>query len=326
MYKKIFLILVLIIAPSAISYAQLGGYAGAFARMGFSARGISMGNAMTAVTYGDLVGYYNPALSSFQDDHLINLGYSFLSFDRSLNFVSYTKNFKLPKQQEGGAGVTFSWINAGVSNIDGRDNDGYQIGTYSVSENQFLFAPSIQVSDKVSIGFGFKFYYSKLFEGVTSTSLGFDFGALYKVTDKINIGASIKDLKSKYMWNTNSVYGNELGASTEDDFPIVYNLGTAYLLPKNLGVVSLEYEGSNKKTNILRAGVEVDPVKNVALRGGVDRFDLSSNDIFGNSQIMFGVGYQHDISNYIVGLDYSFVMEAYSNRPFQTITAVFKIK
>jgi hypothetical protein len=326
MYKRILIILIVLTSLPIVSFAQLGGYPGAFARMGFSARGISMGNAMTAITYGDIVGYYNPALSSFQDDHLINLGYSFLSFDRTLNFVSYTKNFKLPKQSEGGAGITFSWINAGVSNIDGRDNDGYPIGTYSVSENQFLFAPSIRVSEQVSIGFGFKFYYSKLFEGVTSTSLGFDLGALYKVSDKINIGASIKDIKSKYMWNTNSVYGNESGATTEDDFPIVYDIGTSYLLPKEIGVASLEYEGSNKKTNIIKAGVEFVPIKNVALRGGVDRFDLSSNDIFGNSQIMFGVGYQHTINKYVVGLDYSFVVEAYSNKPFQTLTAVFKIK
>jgi hypothetical protein len=128
--KKIFImkyvkLLIIFLLIGSSSYAQLGGFAGAFTRMGFGARGISMGNAMTSVTKGDITGYYNPALSSFQDEHLIGLSYSFLSFDRALNFVSYTKNFKLPKQEQGGAGVTFSWINAGVSDIDGRDIEVY---------------------------------------------------------------------------------------------------------------------------------------------------------------------------------------------------------
>src|SRR5437870_9627008 len=107
------LILILFLISSCTAYSQIGGYAGSFTRMGFGSRGISMGNAMTSVTKGDVLGYYNPALSSFQNEHLINLSYSFLSFDRTLNFVSYTKNFKLPKQESGGAGITISWINSG---------------------------------------------------------------------------------------------------------------------------------------------------------------------------------------------------------------------
>ncbi len=72
MYKKIFVILFFIIAVNT-AFAQLGGLPGAFARMGFSARGISMGNAMSSVTTGDVMGYYNPALSVSQNEHLINL-------------------------------------------------------------------------------------------------------------------------------------------------------------------------------------------------------------------------------------------------------------
>src|SRR5437667_9991843 len=119
-----YIALVMVLLPICSSYAQIGGFPGSFSRYGFNARGIAMGNAMTSVSTGDVVGYYNPALSVFQNEHLINLSYSFLSFDRALNFVSYTKNFKLPNQSEGGAGITFSWINSGLSNIAGRDADG----------------------------------------------------------------------------------------------------------------------------------------------------------------------------------------------------------
>ena len=327
---------VILLLLTASVYAQLGGYPGSFSRYGFNARGIAMGNAMTSVTTGDVVGYYNPALSVYQNEHLINLSYSFLSFDRSLNFVSYTKNFKLPKQDQGGAGITFSWINSGVSNIDGRDNDGTQIGTYSVSENEFSFAPAIKFSEKFAAGVTFKFFYSKLFDGVKSTSLGFDLGAVYKVSDRVNIGVTVKDLNSKYNWNTTDLY-KQNGHTTIDKFPTLYNIGVSYLLPKNFGLVSLDYQSAagtitqdgvdyKPKSNIIRMGVEISPVKSLNLRAGFDKFDFSSSDKFGNSNLTFGLGYQKAFKSYTIGLDYSFVMESYSNRPFQTLTAVFKLK
>lgn len=321
-YIKIILLLSVL---SISSYSQLGGLPGAFTRMGFNARGISMGNAMTSVTTGDVNGFYNPALSSFQNEHLINASYSFLSLDRSLNFVSYTKNFKLPKQTEGGAGITFSWINSGVGKIDGRDIDGFSIGELSTSENQFLFAPSIMVSDKISLGVGFKLYYSKLYEGVSSTSFGFDLGGIYKVNDKINVGVTVKDINSKYEWNTIDLYGQN-GNQTKEKFPRLFTLGVSYQLPKNFGIVSVDYETSNKKSNIIKVGAEISPVKDIRFRAGFDRFDLSVDDKIGGARAMFGIGYQKSFTSYIVGIDYSFVIEPYTHNPFQTITAVFKLK
>jgi len=333
--KKIIIISAIFLFSSVVSFAQLGGLAGSFSRMGFGSRGISMGNAMTSVTDGDVIGYYNPAVSVFQNDHLVNLSYSFLAFDRTLNFVSYTKNFKIPGQKEGGAGITISWINAGVSNIDGRDADGFPIGTYSTNENQFLFAPSFQVSKAVSLGVGFKLYYSKLFDGVKSTTVGFDVGTIIKPSDRISIGVAIKDLDSKYIWNTTSIY-QENGTTTTDKFPVLMDLGVSYELPKNIGLVAVDLENSSNTTSqngidykssstVLKMGAEFNLVKNLQLRAGFDRFDFQSNDIYGNTNVMFGVGYQVGFKSYTVGLDYSFVMEAYSNSPFQTLTAVFKL-
>ncbi len=307
------------------SFAQLGGLPGAFTRMGFNARGISMGNAMTSVTTGDLSGLYNPALSSFQDDHLINLSYSFLSLDRSLNFVSYTKNFKLPNQTEGGAGITFAWINAGVGKIDGRDIDGFSIGELSTSDNAFLFAPAIRVSPQVALGVGFKLYYSKLYEGVSSTSFGFDLGGVYKASEKLNFGISVKDINSKQEWNTTDLYG-QYGNQTKEKFPLLYTLGVSYRLPNNFGIVSIDYETSNRKSNIIRVGTEISPIKDINFRAGVDRLNYSADDILGGARAMFGIGYQKTFKSYVVGIDYSFVIEPYTHNPFQTLTAVFKLK
>ena len=98
MRNAVKLIIVAIILLSVNSFAQpkftdINSKAGAFSRMGFGARGIGMGNAMSSVTTGNLVSYYNPAVSPFQENNSVQLGYSVLSLDRSLNFLSFTRKF-----------------------------------------------------------------------------------------------------------------------------------------------------------------------------------------------------------------------------------------
>ena len=59
------LVLAVLLCCAQEAAAQVGGHAGAFTRLGFGARGMGMGNAMTAVTDGYVVGSYNPALIPF---------------------------------------------------------------------------------------------------------------------------------------------------------------------------------------------------------------------------------------------------------------------
>lgn len=124
-------IFILVLNLVSMAFSQLqssssdAGLAGAPMRMGFGARGMAMGNAMTAVTSGDVQSYYNPALVPFETEPTAVATYGVLSLDRTLNFLSYTKSLK-PN-----AGFSLSLINAGVGNIDGRDRDGIHTETYS---------------------------------------------------------------------------------------------------------------------------------------------------------------------------------------------------
>ncbi len=143
-------------------------------------------------------------------------------------------------------------------------------------------------------------------------------------------------MNSKYSWNTTNLYGQN-GTTTQNKFPVLYTIGASYKLPKTWGLVSVDFQSAvgtvnqngvdyTPKSNIVRMGLEINPVKDLKLRAGFDKFDFSANDKFGNANLNFGLGYQKALKSYIVGLDYSFVMEAYTNKPFQTLTAVFKIK
>ncbi|KAB2846067.1 MAG: hypothetical protein F9K45_02655, partial [Melioribacteraceae bacterium] len=92
-FNKFYIVAVIFLYITQTVYGQaqtseIASMPGAFSRMGFGARGMGMGNAMSAVKYGSIVSYYNPALSAFQEKNNFHTSYSFLSLDRSLNFLN----------------------------------------------------------------------------------------------------------------------------------------------------------------------------------------------------------------------------------------------
>ncbi|MGE5497826.1 MAG: hypothetical protein ACM3Q2_07145, partial [Syntrophothermus sp.] len=100
--KKIFLI-ILVFSSFAFPQSEtsrISSMAGAFSRMGFGARGMGMGNAMSAVTSGNVVSYYNPALSVFQENNSVQASYSFMSLDRKLNFINFTRRFEIRSKRD----------------------------------------------------------------------------------------------------------------------------------------------------------------------------------------------------------------------------------
>lgn len=342
MFRKILIAVFISVIFSGTAYSQAGSFAGAFARLGFGARGLAMGNAMVSNTFGDVPSYYNPALSSFQEEGLVNLGYTFLSLDRQLNFVGFSKKFRLPNQDKGGAGISLGWINSGVGDIDGRDNDTRQIGMFSTFDNQFFLGTSFILSEQVNLGLGFKLYYSKLFDDVTSSSIAFDFGGTFRPSPDLSFGFAVRDLKAKNTWNTSDIYGS-LGNTTEDKFPTLINLGGTYRLPKGFGFISVEGEFQNNPTRenltstidsgevknnlFLRIGGEIALSQQFKLRAGLDRIDFGSDDFGGGLKPSAGFGFSKAFGEKIMlGLDYSFQLEPYTHNPIQNVSVAFKFK
>lgn len=292
---------------------------GAFSRIGFGARGIGMGNALSSITEGELVSYYNPAITPYQENNSFHAGYSFLTLDRALNYFNYTRRFDFYSAQDTiaetrkprtTAGLSIGVINSGVRNIDGRDNNGLPTGELSTSENQFFIGLAARISEKISIGLSTKFYYYHLYEEISSTSIGLDIGALYRLNENFNISFVIVDLMSKYKWDTSPVY-QQSGIISEDKFPNLRKLGVSYR-NKDLGLLgAIEYENSSVKTNIIRAGIEYNIYDKFFIRGGVDQFDLSNTDWLVKPSL--GFSFIQPFGNLVVGVDYAFQIEQYSS-------------
>ena len=320
--KKLFIITLFFFSSLAVAQPTLSEMAvqpGSFSRIGFGARGIGMGNAMSSVIEGELVSYYNPAVTPFQENNSFQAGYSVLSFDRSLNFLNFTRKFDFysskdslvdnPKPRST-AGLSIGVINAGIGSIDGRDNNGLPTGELSTSENQFFIGLANKFSEKLSIGIAVKMYYYKLFEEINTTSIGFDIGGLYRVNENFNVSLVIADINSKYKWDTSPVYNTD-GVISEDKFPNLRKIGVSYS-NKEVGILgSVEFENSSAKTNIIRAGVEYNIYDRFYLRAGIDQFDLSNTDWL--IKPAFGFSFFKSFSSFVVGIDYAFQIEQYSS-------------
>lgn len=238
--------------------------------MGFGARGIGMGNAMIAVPTGDLVGYYNPAILPKTPYANLSASMGILALDRKLNFLSYAT--ALPPN----AGLSVGIINSGVSEIDGRNGDGDPTGPLRTSENQVLLSFGNRFQGGFNAGITLKLLQHHLYTDVNSLTVGLDFGILIPAGDHLTFGAVVKDINSKYEWDTNKLYGQS-GSTSTDKFPLLYAAGASYLLPDSLGIVALDIEASNASTLTARGGVEVALIPELVVRGGIDRIDLKEN-------------------------------------------------
>ncbi len=304
MKRAISIVLVASALWTTQSQAQIGGLAGAFSRMGFGARGMGMGNAMTAVTTGEIFSYYNPALLPFSESRVGTAALGVLGLDRRLNFLGYTQ--ALPPM----AGISAGIINAGVTDIDGRDSDGKQTGALRTSENEVFLSFATRLKAGLSLGLTIKLLYYQLYTDVSSTTAGIDFGVLYPVNDELTVGATVRDVDSKYKWDSSKLYGSMNGVSTSDDWPALYTIGAAYKLPDSLGVISTDIEFSSVKTVILRAGAEVPIIPEVAVRAGIDRVDLKDK---GNGvKPAFGLTIRKSFDGFTPALNYAYVFEPFS--------------
>ncbi len=308
------------------SFAQLAGSPGAFSRMGFGARGMGMGNAMSAVKSGENSGYYNPAAVALLKQQTVSLSYGILTLDRNLNTLFYAQPI------DTNAGIAIGIINSGVSNIDGRDGDGFKTETYSTSENLFSLSFALRIQ-AITIGLTTKLYYYSLFKNLSWTTVGFDFGIIYPLTKNLTLAGAFKDFNAKYRWDTSDLYG-QLGNSTIEKFPTRKSIGLSYILEDNIGLLSMEIENSsievkNSSTGvensisatIVRLGAEYTPIEMFTIRGGIDGWNLKQRD---QAHPSFGFTLRTDYTDWKPSFNYAYIIEPYGVSSMHIISLSIK--
>ncbi len=225
-----------------------GQGAGTFARMGFGARGMAMGNATVADVSGFASPYYNPALAPYITTQNLELSAAALTLDRQLQFVQLATPLK-PR-----AGLAAGLIHAGVRNIDGRDGSGYHTGYLSTDEYAFMVAFGLRLGNRASIGVGIGLFRSQLLENVPAVrTIGLDLGLSIRATETLSFGAAMDDLLAEYTWDTSGI----AGSTTADPFPLRLRVGTSYLLSRTNLLLALEYESLVNRSQVSHRTVEL---------------------------------------------------------------------
>lgn len=322
---RIIFILLFVVSTSAAfpqtGYEPTNAAPGDFARMGFLPRNIAMGNASAALTSGELSSFYNPAGAVFQEGNSFQAASTYLTLDRSLNYLSFTRKFEFfskkdtvePRVPRAVAGVSAGVIHSGVSEIDGRDNQGLKTGPLSTMENLYFVSLSNRITPKLAVGFSVKIYHYRLYDQVSSTATGFDAGIVYRLTENLSAAFVLADLNAKYKWDTAPLYGNE-GTSTTDKFPTTKRFGICYKAPAFADfspLVTADAEFNSYGRKLLRFGVEAGYQDYLVLRGGLDNYNVSGSEVE-LPQPAAGFTVKKDIGGYVFAVEYAFVNEEYS--------------
>ena len=316
-------------------WAQTAKYSNEFLSLGLGARGLAMGNSMTAITDDVSAAYWNPAgLNRMSKKY--QLGLMHAEYFAGIAKYDYAGiGYKVNDRST----VAFSYIRFGVDNImnttelfDHQGNLDYdRISLFSAADNAFLlsYAHQFEKIDGFSIGGNAKIIHRKIGKFAGAWGFGLDFGLQYHKKGW-QVGVMAKDVTSTFNAWRYTLTDEVIRVFTETNNKIPEN-GLEITLPKLIiggakrvefgkgfnGTFALDFDFTfdGKRNALIKSNVtNIDPhfgmefaYKNiVAIRAGIGNFqqeiDFDNKKKF-SMQINLGLGVS--IKD-ILTLDYAF--------------------
>jgi len=284
-----------------LHYILLGNYSGGAPgssfKYGTNARGIALSQSTISTYNPGFNAFNNPAFLPNTSNNEYGFSYFSMSLDRSI------QSFSISRPLPPSAGVSLSVFRSGTDNIISTNDFGTPLGNISQSEGFGMLSFGINLG-LLSGGFNIKAYFNNL-DNYSGNGIGFDFGLLYNLNEKINIGLKLNNVSDGYSWDIDS-------EQYEEDIHANYSLGISFDNSKNLLITSqldmmpiIENTDNNKLYSIYRLGVEygLDFYKRknilITLRSGLKLID---NKIL----YSFGFGLPINISEKIkLNIDYA---------------------
>jgi hypothetical protein len=250
--RYLIILAVLMAQPTHSLLAQYAGAPGSYARLGFSARGMAMGNVLSSISDEGIYTYYNPALAAEAHQIEVDAFSALMPFDRQLNMVG--ASFKLPPY----AGLSFGIINANVRNIDGRTSSGYHTEMLSTHDYQVFSSFGIKPSPGFRVGATVKFNVADYHNEVKpSTALGMDLGMLFRADQPLRFSLTVRDLLATTRWNTSELYRNAGSTNVTEAWPRRVNFGVSYRATPDW-IIGSEWEALIHTSSVTEREVSLD--------------------------------------------------------------------
>ncbi|MDL2309043.1 PorV/PorQ family protein [Bacteroidales bacterium OttesenSCG-928-C03] len=321
--KKILFLLTLILFISTTLWSQTAKYSNEFLSLGIGARGLGMGNAMTAISDDITSAYWNPAgLSRMKKNYQLSLMHA--EYFAGIAKYDYGAiGYKIDERST----VAFSYIRFGVDNImntteliDNQGNIDYDRITYfSAADNAFLlsYAYNFEKVKGLALGGNVKVIHRKIGKFANAWGFGLDLGLQYHTENGWQAGAMLRDATSTFnAWsydltpevikvfedNNNEIPENSLELTAPQlllSGAKEINFGKGFHGTFALDL-SCTFDGKRNtliKSNFMsidpRFGMEFDYKKIVAIRAGIGNFqqELDFDDKKKTTlQVNLGVG------------------------------------
>ena len=215
------------------------------------------------------------------------------------------------------AGVGVAWVNAGVTDIQGRYSTGMKSTKMQTGENAIMINFAQKVLPWISFGATVKILRYDLpiteSDQLTGSGIGFDIGILVKAGKFNTLGITVQDLSSNYQWDTGDVYAE--GRLYKDEFPTIYRIGsrTNFKGMIVVGDIGLITDHETFVSALPRLGVEYGFLEQYYFRGG-----------YGNGRTAFGLGYEYGLFKaHDSQIDYAFSMD-WATQSAHTISYAFR--
>ena len=296
----------LVFSPLSACSEDYRAWPGEFLRMGAGARAMGMGNAYTAVEGDIYSSYFNPAGLAAMNERQLALSVRYLSMDRKFMHLGYGKRIGPD------ADFALSWIQSGTDGITGRDLNGNPTHSLEDKRNALSLTFSKNISTWFSVGVSTKLVLWKL-GGEDARAYGFDLGTIVRPFDKLTVSFVIRDIKSRFKWETQQWKKNISGADSqplekEDKFPVYYTVGLAYKTYMDKLLLSASLENVEDNPTGINLGVSYDLHERLILRTGI--YNYTSSDELGSGSYTFGFTINITRS---LGFDYAYVPDDFAN-------------
>jgi hypothetical protein len=235
----------------------------------------AMGSAYTSLATNAYAPVWNPAgLARLSGNELAG---QHLSYLESIHYehVSFVHPFAKSRNSDTQRGIGFSIQYLGSGDIERTEVDGS--GNYVPTNDSFNsyyasynLAYGQTITDKLALGITGKMISAKL-DDVSAKAFAADLGGLYKMNDKIQLGASLVNMGSKLKF-----------ISEGDSLPLAFKIGGAFrpssrylasseLVYRKDGPTSVHFGGQWRPLEAisLRVGYKTDTLKELGAMAGV---------------------------------------------------------
>jgi len=258
-------------------------YSNEFLSIGSGARGIALGNAVTALSSDINSAFYNPAgLVEIQDNLQVSLMHA--EWFAGIGKYDYIGIGGPMKPKTAGStkkrAMAGTFIRFGVDNIANTLNlydengaiDYNNITSLSAADYAVLFSYAETFTDKISLGANVKIIHRRIGRLANSWGFGLDLGAKYKLNESFTLGVLAKDLTSTFnAWSYNLTQ-DEIDAlvSTNNEVPSNSIEITKPRIQLGIGYQKRFYLNKTNEEAVRKTG------KSIGLAFGLD-FDITTD-------------------------------------------------